>query len=128
MRTMCQRAFRVVSLVFVLAGVAACGNKPTAAAEPSAPPNTVLVEKDQLARMKVTTETVALQDIDDTVLASGKITYDDQRVAHVFSPVSGKVARVFVQLGSHVKKGDPLATIESPEIGAATSDVSKAKA
>lgn len=78
--------------------------------------------------MKVTTDEVDYQDVDDTVIASGKIAYDDQKVFHVFSPVSGKVAKVFVQLGAHVKKGDPLALVESPDIGAATADVSKAKA
>lgn len=77
--------------------------------------------------MKIVTQVVDFQDVDDTVLASGKVAYDDQKVMHVFSPVSGKVVKVFVQLGSRVKKGDPLATIESPDIGAATSDVSKAQ-
>ena len=119
--------FRLMTLLVALQG-ASCASKTTPSAEPPAPANTVLVTKEQLGRMKVTTDVVDFQDVDDTVLASGKIAYDDQKVFHVFSPVSGKVAKVFVQLGSHVKKGDPLATIESPDIGAATADVSKAKA
>ena len=111
-----------------LACFGACSPRPTVSAEPPPPPNTAVVTKDQLAHMKVTTEDVDYQDVDDTVIASGKIAYDDQKVFHVFSPVSGKVSKVFVQLGTHVKKGDPLATIESPDIGVATADVSKAKA
>ena len=35
---------------------------------------------------------------------------------------------MFAQLGERVKKGEPLAVIESPDIGTATSDVGKAKA
>jgi cobalt-zinc-cadmium efflux system membrane fusion protein len=115
-------------LSVLFASCPACSPRPTVAAEPAPPPNTALVTKEQLAHMKVSTAEVDYQDVDDTVIASGKIAYDDQKVFHVFSPVSGKVSKVFVQLGAHVKKGDPLALIESPDIGAATADVSKARA
>jgi cobalt-zinc-cadmium efflux system membrane fusion protein len=46
----------------------------------------------------------------------------------VFSPVAGKAVKVLAQLGNHVKKGDPLVVIESPDIGVATSDLGKARA
>jgi cobalt-zinc-cadmium efflux system membrane fusion protein len=115
-------------LLVTVAGAVGCGNKGTVRVGPPPPANMVLVTDDQLKQMKIATEVVDFQDVDDTVLASGKVSYDDQKVIHVFSPVSGKVANVFVQLGNHVKKGDALATVESPDIGAATSDVSKAKA
>ncbi|AKU98264.1 Cobalt/zinc/cadmium efflux RND transporter, membrane fusion protein, CzcB family [Labilithrix luteola] len=36
--------------------------------------------------------------------------------------------KVVAQLGNHVKKGDPLVVIESPDTGVATSDLGKAKA
>src|SRR4029077_4686568 len=88
----------------------------------------VLVAPNQMKDMKIVTQTVALQNVDDTVKATAKIAYDDQKISHVYSPVSGKVSKVFVQLGDHVKKGDALASIDSPEIGTASADVSKAKA
>ena len=111
-----------------LAGMIGCDRKAGAVAALPGPPNEVLLTEDQIVRMKVTTAPVDLQDVDDTVLASGKVAYDDQKVIHVFSPVAGKAVKVVAQLGTVVKKGDPLVVIESPEIGVATSDVGKAKA
>jgi cobalt-zinc-cadmium efflux system membrane fusion protein len=90
--------------------------------------NIVRLTQDQIRSMKLATARVDLQDVDDAVTASGKVMYDDQKVIHVFSPVSGKATKLFVQLGDHVKKGDPLVVIESPDIANATSDVSKARA
>jgi cobalt-zinc-cadmium efflux system membrane fusion protein len=115
-------------LVLFAAATACHGGHDEAAAAPAGNPNVALLTKDQIAQMKVVVENVDMQDVDDTVLASGKVAYDDQKVLHVFSPVTGKAIKVIAQLGDHVKKGDPLVVIESPDIGAATSDVGKAMA
>jgi cobalt-zinc-cadmium efflux system membrane fusion protein len=66
--------------------------------------------------------------IDDTIFASGRVALDDLRSGHVFSPVTGRVTTILAQLGQRVKKGDRLATIESPDVGNAMSDVHKAQA
>ena len=66
--------------------------------------------------------------MDDTILTSGRVALDDLRSAHVFSPVTGRVVKISAQLGQHVRKGDVLAVIESPDIGNAVSDVHKAEA
>jgi cobalt-zinc-cadmium efflux system membrane fusion protein len=49
-------------------------------------------------------------------------------VAHVFSPVAGRVTKVLVHPGERVKKGQPLARIASPDISAAVTDLQKAQA
>jgi cobalt-zinc-cadmium efflux system membrane fusion protein len=113
----------VLALAFI-----GCRHKENAVVEPSGSPNEALVTKDQMTRMKIATATVDLQNVDDTVVTTGKVAYDDQKVVHVFSPVAGKAVKVTAQLGNHVKKGDVLVVIESPDIGVATSDVGKAKA
>jgi cobalt-zinc-cadmium efflux system membrane fusion protein len=46
----------------------------------------------------------------------------------VYSPVSGRVLKVEAALGQRVRKGDPLAVIDSPDLGAVYSDVLKAQA
>jgi cobalt-zinc-cadmium efflux system membrane fusion protein len=56
------------------------------------------------------------------------VTFDDQRVTHVFSPVTGRVTRIFANLGDNVAKGAPLAEIDSPDVGNAMSDLLKAEA
>jgi cobalt-zinc-cadmium efflux system membrane fusion protein len=112
----------------ILAVSTACNHKASALAAPAGATNETALTTEQIQRMKITTVLVDLQDVDDTVLTSGKVAYDDQKVIHVFSPVTGKAVKVLAQLGNHVKKGDPLVVIESPDIGVATSDVGKARA
>jgi cobalt-zinc-cadmium efflux system membrane fusion protein len=68
------------------------------------------------------------QDVDINISVGGKITFDDLKVTHIFSPVTGRVTRVLGQLGQSVSKGTPLAAIASPDVGTTASDVLKAKA
>jgi cobalt-zinc-cadmium efflux system membrane fusion protein len=77
---------------------------------------------------KIEVAAVGKQDVDDTILTAGTVTLDDLRTGHVFSPVTGRVVSIVAQLGQRVKKGDALATIESPDVGNAVSDVHKAEA
>ncbi len=82
----------------------------------------------QVAEGKVEVAPVAEQDVDDTIVTSGTVTLDDMRTGHVFTPVTGKVVTIRAKLGDRVTKGAPLASIESPDIGSAVSDVHKAEA
>jgi cobalt-zinc-cadmium efflux system membrane fusion protein len=82
----------------------------------------------QLRNAKIDTELVEERTVDDWISTSGRVMFDDQRVGHVFSPVNGRVVHIDAQLGEHVKRGRPLATIESPDIGNAVSDEHKAAA
>jgi cobalt-zinc-cadmium efflux system membrane fusion protein len=92
------------------------------------PDGEVWLTPGQIKDAQIATSPIQLQDVDDTILTSGRITFDDTRVTHVFSPVSGRVKHLLVDLGQHVKPGDGLAVIESPDIGISSSDVGKAKA
>lgn len=82
----------------------------------------------QVQDAQIVTAKVQLEDVDDTILTSGRIAFDDHRVTHVFSPVAGRVKQLIVDLGQKVQPGDALAVIESPDIGIASSDLGKAKA
>jgi cobalt-zinc-cadmium efflux system membrane fusion protein len=115
-------------LLAFLPAVYGCSQTSQAEETPPAPPNMVFASQAQLDKMKVTIAPLDLQDVDDVVVTTGKVAFDDQKVEHVFSPVTGKAVKVLAQLGSHVKKGDPLLQIESPDIGVATSDLGKANA
>ncbi len=68
------------------------------------------------------------REIEDHLDLPAKISFDDAQVEHVYSPVSGRIRELKAQLGAHVKKGDILAFLESPEVGLASADVSKARA
>lgn len=82
----------------------------------------------QIAEAKLKVEPLDEQDVDDVIVTSGKVAFDDAHVNHVFSPVSGRVTRIDAKVGQHVKKGDVLAVLESPDIGLASADLHKAAA
>lgn len=122
----------VVAGATLLAPLASGCHKSQAATEapsgPAIPPGEVWLTPQQVKDAKIETQTIAEQNVDDTILTSGRVTFDDLRVGHIYSPVTGKVVRINAQLGQRVKKGTPLAVIESPDIGSTVSDVHKAEA
>jgi cobalt-zinc-cadmium efflux system membrane fusion protein len=82
----------------------------------------------QVRDAKIEVQDYQDHDIDDTILTSGTVSLSDLLTGHVFSPVTGRVITIVGELGQHVHKGDPLAVIESPDVGSAVSDVHKAEA
>lgn len=58
----------------------------------------------------------------------GKLAYDETRTARVFSPIAGRVTGHIADLGAHVRAGDVLAELNSPELGQAQSDHANALA
>lgn len=125
-------SLRSLTLSLCLATAAAGCHKAespsAAAAGPQAPANEVWLTDAQIKEAKIELTAVEEQDVDDTILTSGRVTFDDLRVAHVYSPVTGRVNKITASVGQRVKKGDPLAVIESPDVGIASSDLSKAQA
>jgi membrane fusion protein, heavy metal efflux system len=113
-----------------LLAVACHKKEATAVGEPvsQAPPGQVWLTPAQVKDAKIEVEPAMERDLDDTILTAGTVTLDDRRTGHVFSPVTGRVVEIVAQLGQRLKKGDPLATIESPDVGSAVSDVHKAEA
>lgn len=59
--------------------------------------------------------------------ANGVITFDANRVSAVGSRVEGRVAAINADLGSEVRAGAVLASIESSEIGAMRGDIERAR-
>jgi cobalt-zinc-cadmium efflux system membrane fusion protein len=57
----------------------------------------------------------------------GRITYDDLRVAHVVSPVSGRVEQVLAKPGDALLARGVLATLRSPDFATARADWHKAQ-
>lgn len=115
-------------LPIFLFALAACHKEPNAEPAAVAPPGEVWVTARQAEEARLTTEPVAEREVGGLIVTSGKIAFDDLHVAHVFSPVTGRVTSISAQLGQHVKKGDALATIDSPDLGSAAADLAKAEA
>ncbi len=58
---------------------------------------------------------------------NGRISYDENHTARVFSPVAGRVARIVAQAGDYVKAGQTLLWLDSPDFAAAAADAAKAR-
>lgn len=52
----------------------------------------------------------------------GRLAWDEDATVRVFTPFSGRVRRVLVDLGSPVAKGEPLAIVESSDYGQMQAD------
>jgi membrane fusion protein, heavy metal efflux system len=115
-------------LLLALAGCEGCGSHSSAATQPQPPAGEAWLTQQQVKNANLAVQAVADQDVGGAVVTSGKVTFDDLRVAHQFSPVTGRVVRIEAQPGQRVKKGAPLAVIESPDVGNAFSDLAKAHA
>jgi membrane fusion protein, heavy metal efflux system len=60
--------------------------------------------------------------------AVGSIDYDEDLSVQVFSPYPGKIIAAFANLGDTVRKGEPLYTIDSPDLIQAASTLIAAEA
>ncbi len=127
-----QRVWAVFAAITVgavaLGSTVGCNRKhaPTVTSEP--PAGEVWLTDAQAKEAMLKVEPLEEQDVDDVIVTSGKVAFDDARVSHVFSPVSGRITRIDAHVGQRVKKGDVLATLESPDIGLASADLQKAEA
>ena len=120
---------RLLILLGFAALLGACPGKGDKRRPSSEPPLTeIWLWHDQVMAAKLVVEPLAPQPVGGLVLTSGRVTFDDLKVAHVMSPVTGRVIRIEAQPGQRVKKGDTLAVIESPDVGSAFSDLEKAHA
>ncbi|MHB8418290.1 MAG: efflux RND transporter periplasmic adaptor subunit [Myxococcales bacterium] len=101
---------------------AACG-----APKAAAPDGAAQAPRPSEANAQISVAQVEEETVGRAIESSARVVFDENRVAHVFSPVTGRVTQIVAQLGDHVKPGQTLAFITSPDMGNAVSDVYKAK-
>lgn len=99
-----------------LALLTACGsreNKPSASTTAPAVVKTVRVES---------------RTVEDQLAIPARVQADPARVVRVYPPAGGRLLRVNVRPGDHVRKGEPVAVLESADVAQARADYAKAKA
>jgi membrane fusion protein, heavy metal efflux system len=116
----------LLALCANLACLSACGGPDPG--EPSPPPGETWLTDTQIRGARLAIEPAGTRTLAIHLVTAGRVAFDEARVAHVFSPVSGRVTKVLTAFGQGVSKGDPLAVIESPDLGSAWSDLIKARA
>ena len=72
-------------------------------------------------------DTVQLRNYEQELQFTGQVTFDEKQVDKVFPIASGTVLEVNADLGSFVKKGQVLATLQSSDISNYQKDFSNAK-
>lgn len=75
-----------------------------------------------IAQNKIKVEAARKQSLGEVYTVPARISYNTEQMAHVGTPVSGRVAEIKAKLGDMVKKGDELLVIDSPALGEAQSD------
>jgi len=99
----------------------ACGTKNT-----DPPKKDKVCISDTLQKM-IRIDTVKTTNIDDELLLSGEIGFDENKVVKIFPFSSGQVLEVKASLGDKVKQGQALAIIKSAEIVGNYSDLASAE-
>lgn len=119
-------------LILAMLGCSGSGDTQAAESEPIGPDvggvKTLRMTPDAIAAIGLKTETATRDRLQLPLQVSGRVTYDQTRFAHVSAPIAGRVQSFRAQIGDRVKRGEPLAFIESPEIGRAQSDYLRALA
>ena len=77
-------------------------------------------------RQKIHFYTVVPSKFRKSIEASGTVDFDNDQATSVLAPFSGPVSRILVSAGDHVKKGQPLAIVDSPDFATAISAFRKA--
>jgi cobalt-zinc-cadmium efflux system membrane fusion protein len=105
--------------------VAACSPKTGGVAQTAAvTPSNVTLTPAQ--RDNIRLYTVADSHFRKTVEATGAVDFDNDQATSVLAPFSGPVSRLLVSLGEHVKQGQQLAVVDSPDFAVAISAYRKA--
>ncbi|MBE1162876.1 efflux RND transporter periplasmic adaptor subunit [Dyella sp. 7MK23] len=77
-------------------------------------------------RQHIKLYTVAVEQFNRTIDTTGVVDFDNDQSTSVLAPISGPVSRLVVSPGDKVKKGDPLAYVDSPDFATAVSTYRKA--
>lgn len=113
--------FVAIVISMNLSGRSLLAQTPVAAEAQIEPNSAALVSlpQDQWRASGIRIEQVRRQPFAKTLRLTGKISLNQDRVAHIYSMVEGTVDDVSVRLGQTVKADDRLAVIHSREVGAA---------
>ena len=109
--------------VFAAALLAACSSSSDENAATVAVPN-VRLTKAQRAHIQL--YTVVPVGYRQKVEAPGTVDFDNDQATSVVSPFTGPVTRIFVVLGQHVSRGQPLAAVASADVANAVAAYRKA--
>lgn len=114
----------MLAAILCVSGCSSHGDDSGAAQKSSATPSGVSLTTAQ--RQHIHLYTVASSTFHKTIDTTGVVDFDNDRATSVLAPFSGPVTRLLVAVGDRVKKGQPLAIVDSPDFAAAVAAYRKA--
>lgn len=120
-------AVAVTMIALAALGVCGCSPKDDSKSRTAAetPVNATLTAPQ---RQHLRYYTVAPSRFHRTIDTTGVVDFDNDQATSVLAPFSGPVTKLLVTTGEKVRKGQPLALVDSPDFAAAASTYSKALA
>ncbi len=114
-------------LFLITAIFAACGDgSPKSSTAPAKPAPEPQSPGPTVDAMKITTPEYRTRT--QVLETTGKVQFNEERLVRVNAPVTGRVAEVLARPGDVVEPGHRLLLLDSPDLGTAKSDYSKAVA
>jgi membrane fusion protein, heavy metal efflux system len=117
----------VVMLAWLLSSCRAPTDTKAATTAESQPPQPGLftVSNDQLPHLRIVPVKTSNWSI--AVHTTGTVDWDADHTTQAITQVSGPITRILVDTGAHVKAGEPLLYVSSPDVANAVSTYKKAK-
>jgi len=116
----------LVTVTFLIIGCSSKTDDDANVVPASSTPHDVTMTADQRQHIKLYTVTPSTYH--KAIETTGAVDFDNDQATSVLAPFSGPVSRLLVSPGDRVKKGQPLAMVDSPDFAAAVSAYSKALA
>jgi len=119
----------VAALTLPLVAACSSGSK----AEPDEKPaverqgDKIVVPEGSPMRERLKTDVIKEQEIRSHLTAPAVVEAEPSKLAKITPPVAGKVVRLFVKFGDSVRRGQPLLSMDSPDLVQAQSDYLRAK-
>ena len=89
------------------------------------PPDIAVATGEQMQQITVAQVTERTLEVERET--TGKVAFNEERMTPVFTPYAGRVLEVSASKGAVVQSGQPLLTIESPDLVAAQNDLAAAR-
>ncbi|MBI1346085.1 efflux RND transporter periplasmic adaptor subunit [bacterium] len=93
------------------------GAEHASAEEPAAFTESIEFPQEMWESAGIKVQPVTRAPLNEVIQLTGKIALNEDRLAHIFPLVEGRVDEVKVQFGQHVKKGELLVVVQSKEVG-----------
>ena len=119
------RAFSLVATMTAVTLVAGC-SPDNDAAKSSGTASNVTLTPDQ--KKTIHFYTVTQSSFHKSIEATGIVDFDNDQATSILAPFAGPVSKLLVSPGATVRKGDPLATVDSPDFATAVGAYRKAVA